>query len=160
MGKIIIAPHRDITDGQLVYLAGPMFQTLDWHGDAISHLSINPRVDIALPQWATEKGEPTTDNEKKEHQAWQEDLLERATKRGVVMFWFPFTSEIPISQSQPYFLLSFIAEVFRQKPFRLIVGIEEGNPEYEYIVAELDSYAIPVCTSLEDACEEVLRLLR
>ena len=143
-----------------MYLAGPMYQTYDWHGDAIAYLSLNPSVNIALPQWATEKGEPITNEEKQQHSEWKEDLLTKAMKQGIVIFWFPFTREIPISQSEPYFFLSFMLEVFEQKPFHLIVGIEEGNPEYEYIMSEIDSKSIPVHSTLSDVCEGVLSLIR
>ena len=157
MGKIIVAPHKEIPEGALVYLGGVQAHVPDWHSDAIALLQINDSISIASPREARDARSAKTAEEQEKHFQWERYYSEYAYQRGVMLFWFPKEQE-GFSQSKS--MVEF-GEAFTRaylQNIKLLVGIEPGFEGEEYIRNILASkkISINVADTLESLCEQVL----
>jgi hypothetical protein len=157
MGKIIIAPHKEIPEGILVYLAGPQAYMPDWQSDAIAFLQINDSISIASPREARDARVAKTSEEQILHLEWEQYYREYAYQRGVMICWFPKQQE-GFSQSKA--MIEF-GEVFARAYLQnahLLVGIEPGFEGETYIRNLLASKkpAIDIAETLEMLCEKAL----
>lgn len=157
MGKIIIAPHKEIPEGSLVYLGGPLAFSPDWHSDAIALLQINKLISIASPREARDIRVEKTPEEKIKYLEWKQYYSEYAYQKGVVMFWFPKEQE---GSSESKAMFEFGEAITRTclQNTKLLVGIEPGFEGDAFIrnIITSKKLTISIADSLEDLCEQVL----
>jgi hypothetical protein len=161
MGMLVMPPQYPALRGPLVFLAGPVQGSADWQHDAISYLTA-PALDlnIASPRRSYLPG--TFDYGAQVD--WETHHLRRAAEKGVILFWLAAEREHDCNRSYAQTTRFELAEwkVRHQRDgARLVVGIEDGFSGARYIRRRFtqDCPAVPIVTSLEDACDQTIKQL-
>jgi len=130
-GKILQPPEYADLEGQLIFLAGPIQGSSDWHANAIEIISkISPEVNIASPRRYVGikyvKGDFTPEmyNEQVD---WETHYLNNAAKTGLVMFWlakeFEHRCDRAYGQTSRFELGEWKVKHEKDK-VKLVIGIE------------------------------------
>jgi hypothetical protein len=158
---LVIPPQYPAVHGPLVFLAGPIQGAADWQADAISRLTASaPGLNIASPRRSYLPG--TFDYEAQVD--WETHHLRRAAENGAILFWLAAESEHDCNRSYAQTTRFELAEwkiQHERDGVPLVVGIEDGFSGARYIRRRLaqDCPAVPVVTSLEEACDRTIRQL-
>jgi hypothetical protein len=144
-----------------VFLAGPIQGAADWQADAISYLTASaPTLNIASPRrWYL----PGTFDYGAQVD-WETHHLRRAAENGVILFWLAAEREHDCNRSYAQTTRFELAEWkirHERDGVLIVVGIEEGFSGAPYIRRRLaqDCPAVPVVTSLEEACDRTVKQL-
>lgn len=149
--------YRDVA-GPLIFLAGPIQGTPDWHIDAIDRLQAAGALAVASP-----KAIDQHDNYN-EQIAWEHHHLERAARNGVIMFWlareFQHVCDRAYAQTSR-FELGEAVTLHRWQGIKVVVGIEDGfsNARYLRLTIAKKAPGIPLCTTLSHTCEAAMSLI-
>lgn len=168
MGKILFPPTYGTIEGPLIFLAGPIQGSYQWHDTAISLISrYSPIINIASPRRNIEgvykKGDFSPDmyNEQVD---WETFHLRRAGKDGVIMFWlakeFKHRCDRAYAQTSRFELGEWKVRHERDGVL-LAVGIEPGFTNQRYIIRRLsqDCPEVPILNSLEETCKTAVDLI-
>lgn len=166
MSRILIAPIyiKDI-DAPLIFLAGPIQGAYRWQDTAIGLIKAQaPELYIASPRRDAEKGDFGQDKYN-EQVDWETRHLRTAGENGVIMFWLAKESEHSCKRAYAQTTRFELAEWkmrHERDGAKLVVGIEEGFTSAKYIRRRFfqDCPAVTLHSSLEETCEEAVRLAR
>jgi hypothetical protein len=162
MGTLLMPPQYLALDGPLVFLAGPVQGAPDWQGEAISYLAAwAPSLNIASPR---RKYLPGTFDYAAQVD-WETHHLHRAAEYGVILFWLAAEKEHDCHRSYAQTTRFELAEwkVLHQRDHvRLVVGVEDGFSGARYVRRRFaqDCPAVPVVSSLQEACDRTITQLR
>ncbi len=186
-GKLILPPNYiDIID-PLIFLAGPITNAPNWQPEAVKIIwSLDPQIYIANPK-RIEKFESDDPKELKrlynEQVDWETYHLKRAGlasfftrdmlgggqreygQSGVIMFYLANPAshrcDRPYAQTTRFELGEWKARHQSQGAL-LCVGIEKGFTNEKYIRRRFaqDCPTVPLCDTLEETCQETVRLAR
>jgi hypothetical protein len=154
---VFTAPQTDLDvlqqlEGPLAYLAGPIQGSASWHAEAISLLNeIAPALHVASPRGLDFKGGVES------HLAWEQLLLERAARDGVILFWCARETSHRCNRThaaQMRFELGEWAVKSSVGLAKLAVGIERGFTGGPYLQRRftLNYPNIPICKTLRQTC--------
>lgn len=165
MGEILIPPAQKKVQGQIVFLAGPIQGVFDWQKEAIKHFQEKaPHIHIACPRRPVWNDKDETFNFD-EQVDWETQHLNLAAKNGCILFWLANEGEHHCkrcyAQTTRFELAEWKIKHEREK-VKLVVGIDTDFSGSRYIKRRLkqDCPKVPVCTSLIETCDEVIRLLQ
>lgn len=163
----IYTPHiYDRTDKGLIFLAGPIKGARRWQNEAAELLNkFNPEVNIASPRYIGADQEIIGDFypiEKPHGQIdWETYHLNKAGKKGVVLFWLAKESEHYCERAfaqTSRFELGEWKEKHLTQGSKLVVGIEYGFSGKSYIDYRLMNTDIPVLYNLFELCKKAIEL--
>lgn len=160
--KILVPPEIVEIEGQIIFLAGPIQGAPDWQSKAIGYIhKINRDIAIANPRRAYMDN--TFVYEKQVD--WETHYLRKAGENGVIMFWLAKEAEHDCKRAYAQTTRFELGEWKRShetEGSNLAVGIEAGFSGERYIRRRMrqDCPYVKVCSSLEETCEEAVRILR
>jgi hypothetical protein len=160
MGDLVLPPERPAISGPLIFLAGPIQGAPDWQEQAARLLlGAAPEVWVASPRRPRR-----ADFSYAEQVDWETWHLRRAAAQGVILFWLACEVEHFCDRAYAQTTRFELAEWklrHERDGARLVVGIEAGFSGERYIRRRLgqDCPAIPICASLEAACQAALGLI-
>lgn len=162
MGKTLIAPEYGDVPGPLIFLAGPIQGAADWQKRAIELLAPHPGVNIASPRRPL-SAEDFSEADYNAQVDWEHHHLARAAENGAILFWLAKESVHDCGRAYAQttrFELGEAVTLCRLRGAKVVIGIEEGFTNARYIRRTLakKAPAIPMCSTLEEACEQALRL--
>lgn len=170
--EFIHAPDHRIKTGPVVFLAGPIQGTGDWHSAAAESLRRHAKLlshtqefTIASPRRPTLTGMGDFDRDTfVEQLEWEHLYLHEAARLGVTLFWCA-KQTIPV-ENRSYaqttrFELGEAMTLHRYEKARVVVGIDDGFTGRTYLRYTLGKKApnIPVTNSLDEACSHVIDML-
>jgi hypothetical protein len=161
MGVLVRPPVYLDLNGPLVFLAGPIQGAADWQDDAISYLTRQaPGLSIASPR----RSYPPGTFEYGVQVDWETHHLRRAAQQGVILFWLAAEKEHDCTRSYAQTTRFELAEWkvrHERDGVRLVVGIEEEFSGARYIRRRFgqDCPAVPILSSLEDACRRAIETI-
>ena len=166
MATIIYAPnYLKMIEYPVIFLAGPIQGVHPWQEEAIKTIhSLDSKLYIANPrrQNIEIKGDFTTDmyNEQVD---WESFHLKKAGESGCVLFWLAKETKHDCSRAYAQTTRFELAEWKMKHEFfksNLVVGVENGFTGAKYIKRRFmqDCPEVPVCDSLEETCEQAVRL--
>ncbi len=161
-GVLLLPPQILNVEGPLVFLAGPIQGAPDWQQQAIRILrQLHPKLHLASPRRDYRPGEFDFNAQV----GWETHYLRRAGRDGAILFWLAREVEHFCDRAYAQTTRFELAEWkmrHERDGTRLVVGIEDGFSGGRYVRRRLqqDCPGVPVVTSLESACQAVVRLLR
>lgn len=149
----------------LIYLLGPIKGAPNWHDNAIELIySYNPNAHVACPSVRLREDYTRGLNlfisrSKGEHDEWEKYHLNRANKKGCILFWFP--KEISHKSYKIYaqsatIHLGRISILRRESKIKAAFGIEPGffgEGDLRGIL-RMDDPDVKVFSTLEETCKE------
>lgn len=166
MGQIICSPaYLEKIEAPVIFLAGPIQGAHSWQEEAIEIIhSLDSNICIANPrrQNIEIKGDFTT-GMYNEQVDWETFHLRKAGENGCVMFWLAKESSHDCSRAYAQTTRFELAEWKARHEFlkaNLVIGIEDGFTGAKYIRRRFmqDCPEVPICDSLEETCEQAVRL--
>jgi hypothetical protein len=163
--KVLTPPTYQNVPGPLIFLAGPIQGAPDWHQDAVAILEAAPGPHlVASPKRATAEAEVFSDTDYRDQVAWEHFHLERAGENGVILFWLAREAKHQCCRAYAQttrFELGEAVTLHRWKGIKVVVGIETdfSNARYLRLTIARKAPAIPLCSSLKQACETAIRLM-
>ena len=162
-GKVIVAPNYRKIIGPLIFLGGPRAGTGRWQDRAIDIIhSINREANIASPRRHPELDNLLSHSEMDDDQMkWDDFYLERAAKKGGIMFWLAEEDEhnyvSDYAQISRFMLGKWMVRYQRDK-FNFVLGVENGFPCSSYIRKSFarECPDIKIYSSISDACRVML----
>jgi len=166
IGQTLVAPTYEKLEGSLIFLAGPIQGARLWQDDAIRIINNKaPEINIANPRRSETYDGEFTEEMYNQQVDWETFHLRKSGKKGVVLFFLSKEhkriAERAYAQTSRFELGEHV--VYHQwKGINLVVGIEEGFTNRRYILRRIsqDCPKVPVCDTLEQTCEEAIRLAR
>jgi hypothetical protein len=162
MGAILLPPEIVSIDGPLVFLAGPIQGAPDWQAVAIDWMQAHAaELAVASPR----REYPPGDFDYPAQVDWETHYLRRAAECGAILFWLAREKvNIPgrcYAQTSRFELAEWKLRHERDG-VRVVVGIEPGFSGERYIRHRFgqDCPAVPLVTSLEEACRAAVELAR
>lgn len=170
MGKVIIPKSYVEVTEPLIFLAGPIRSAPNWQDDAIEYLlSQNPGIVVANPwrgvrdglaQYVIEGDETYFSRQR----AWERHYLDIASRTGAIMFWLP--GEEKHNCEKVYGAMTrveigqWMTNYRHDNTVRFCVGGDGRFPELHTIKydLEIDAPEKNICSTLEETCDEALRL--
>lgn len=161
--NLVLHPPEIVdVDGRVVFLAGPIQGTPDWQARAAEHIHFvdndiviaSPRKDYLDEEFIYEA-----------QVDWETHFLNRAAKRGGIMFWLASqTEETPgraYAQTSRFELGEWKVR-YNKGGIKLVVGIEEGFGNARYIRRrfEQDCPNVPIYRTLLSTCVSVATILK
>jgi hypothetical protein len=151
---VIYPPTKQNIDGPVIFLAGPIQGAADWQKEAAAIIQkLNPDVAIANPRREYLDGEFVYEQQVD----WETAFLNHAAKNGAILFWLAKEqTQLPgraYAQTSRFEIAEWKAR-YEQKPFNLIIGIEDGFTGARYIRHRLgqDCPDIKILTTLQEVC--------
>lgn len=162
---VIIPPKKELTRGlPIIFLAGPIQGTWNWHRGAVETLrSAGYRGWIASPR-STTLEDTAVLADREEQIDWEHHHIRKALLKGVIMFWLAKEREHDPERSYAQTSRFEIGWVFGHRMHderaKIVVGIEDGFSGARYIRRTFGKYApdVPIFGTLDDACKESIRL--
>jgi hypothetical protein len=162
MAAGLLPPKIVAVEGPLVFLAGPIQGAPNWQADALRWFETQaPDLAVASPR----RDYPPGAFDYAAQVDWETHYLRRAAQRGVILFWLACEAvSLPnrcYGQTSRFELAEWKVRHERDG-VRLVVGVEEGFSGARYIRHRFhqDCPAVPLVTSLEEACIAVVELVR
>jgi hypothetical protein len=162
MTLIIIPPEYPGVNGPLVFLAGPIQGATDWQDDGISYFTAHaPGLSIASPRRSYLPG--TFDYAAQVD--WETHHLRRAAVKGVIVFWLAAEAVHDCKRSYAQTTRFELAEWkirHERDGVQIVVGVEDGFSGARYIRRRFaqDCPAVPIVSTLEEACDQAIKLIR
>jgi hypothetical protein len=162
-GKLVRPPEYERLEGPVIFLAGPIQGVHTWQQQAIEHIQRTaPDVHIASPRRLM-YDEPGFDFDGQVD--WETFHLRKAGRHGVILFWLAKETEHRCDRSYAQTTRFELAEWkvrHERDGCKVVVGMEEGFTGGRYILRRLaqDCPGIPVCATLQETCEQAVRLAR
>lgn len=164
--KTIHSPvYLEKIEAPVIFFAGPIQGVHPWQEEAIKTIhSLDSKLYIANPrrQNIEINGDFTTDmyNEQVD---WETFHLRKAGENGCVLFWLAKETKHDCSRAYAQTTRFELAEWKMKHEFfksNLVIGIEDGFTGAKYIKRRFmqDCPEVPVCDSLEETCEQAVRL--
>jgi len=163
--KVITAPlYVEKIDNPLIFLAGPIQGAKRWQDRAIEIIQGKaPELYIASPRRELDLHMDFDPDEYDRQVDWETYYLRKAGDIGVIMFWLAKEYEHLCERS--YAQTSRVEwgewKVLHQWiGANIVVGFEEGFTGARYMKKKLseDCPDVPVCSDLEETCNEAIRL--
>jgi hypothetical protein len=161
-GLVLTPPQYAELAGPLVFLAGPIQGTSDWHADAIRLLhQLDPELHVASPRRAYAPGEFVYAAQVD----WETYHLRRAGADGVILFWLANEVEHDCGRSYAQTTRFELAEWkvrHERDGAKLVVGVGGRFSGARYIRRRFDQDCpgVPVVGSLDAACRAAVRAAR
>jgi len=154
---VLQSPAEIEVTGPLVYLAGPISDTVNWQSRAVRYLQkTDATIHVANPRGARPFHIDAANQYK-----WEQKHLALAGKQGAILFWMarPQSSAGPDYALRSLFCLG---EWATRGSTDVVVGIEDGFPGETYLCRRLaESFPyVPVCKGLRQACTVAVSLIR
>ena len=144
----------------VVFLAGPIQGTYDWHKEVIDGLKDTCGIVIASPKRAdglVQEGK----FDYTEQVYWESYHLNKASKNGVIAFWLAKETEhMPeraYAQTTRFELSEWLTKQLYVDSIRIILGIEKGFSGERYIRERLVGRGISISDTIEDFVEEIIK---
>ncbi|MDI6738322.1 MAG: nucleoside 2-deoxyribosyltransferase domain-containing protein [Nanoarchaeota archaeon] len=165
MTNAIYAPnYLENIDSPVIFLAGPIQGVHPWQEEAIKLIqALDPKITIANPRRNIEKKGDFTTDMYNEQVDWETFHLRKAGENGCVLFWLAKESSHDCSRAYAQTSRFEIAEWKMRHEFNkanIVIGIEDGFTGAKYIRRRFmqDCPEVPICNSLEETCEQAVRL--
>lgn len=159
---VLTAPEYQELSGPVVFLAGPIQGAPDWQAEAITRFGeLAPSLHVASPRREYLPGEFVYEAQVD----WETHYLRRAAEDGVILFWLAAETD---HHPERAYAQTTRGELFEWKVraerdgVLLVVGIEEGFSGAKYVRHRFrqDCPEVPILSSLEDTCREVVGLIK
>lgn len=168
-GKILLPPTYDESlKGPLIFLVGPIQGARRWQDDAISIIHrIAPEVHIANPRredLSYSHGD-FSENLYNEQVDWETWNLRRAGSHGGVLAYCAAEETHRCDRAYAQTTRFEMGE-WKERTMRdgsiMVVGLEQGYTGARYVRIRFsqDCPNVPICDSLEEACERVVQEIR
>lgn len=156
---VVVRPERPV-----IFLAGPIQGAPDWQQVAIDYIrSHAPDVDVASPRRPNAVKADFAEGGYYAQVEWETALLERAVKRGVVLFWGakeadPIPGRAYAQTTRVEFGIHLVHAMYGAW---LAVGVEEGFSGARYWRYQVNKKTpwINVRSSLEATCADAITLI-
>lgn len=165
--KIIFPPtYLEEIHAPLIFLAGPIQGSDNWHGRAIELISSNaPELYIASPKRPSERKGDFRATMYNEQVDWETHYLRHASNGGVIMFWLAKEAVHDCKRAYAQTTRFELAEwktKYEEGSVNLVLGIEPGFTGERYIRRRFsqDCPDVPILNSLEETCKEAIRIAR
>lgn len=160
--RLFITPPEIVeTEGNIIFLAGPIQGAPDWQSLAIGIIhDIDSSVVVASPRKDYEPGTFIYERQVD----WETHFLREAGRSGVVAFWLAAQTEETPGRSYAQttrFELGEWKTMHKYHSAQLTIGLEEGFGNGRYIRRRLtqDVPDVKIADSLEDMCKNAVDLL-
>ncbi|MBU4501207.1 MAG: nucleoside 2-deoxyribosyltransferase domain-containing protein [Nanoarchaeota archaeon] len=167
MAKKLVRPldYIEEIDGHLIFLAGPIKSAYDWQEKAIELISKeSPDITIASPRVIDAQcGGDFCTKRFNQQVDWESYHLKRAGEKGCILFWLAKEYEHDCKRAYAQTSRFELGEWKTKHEIlgtNIVVGIEEGFSNARYIKRRISEECpkVPICSSLEEACKEAIRL--
>jgi len=169
-GKLILPPtYLELIDAPLIFLAGPIQGAARWQDKAIDYIINNaPELYVASPRRPLNAKFQKKDFSPEmydEQVDWERYHLSKACENGAILFWMAKEKEHNCDRAYAQTTRLEFGEhkkLHELLGVKIAVGIEERFTNERYIrrVMSQDCPEIKIYSTLEDTCDEVIRLAR
>jgi len=172
MGRVILPKSFVEIEGPLIFLAGPIRGAPNWQDEAIDMLlSRYNSLSIASPRRGIrDEIAPyvvqNAENSFPRQRAWERHYLGYAAREGAILFWLPGEAEHNCKKVYGAMTRLELGQWMTQYRFnqsvRFCIGSDGAFPELKTIRydLELDAPDKDIRESLEETCDEAVRLAR
>lgn len=166
MIKILIAPEYDysISDKDIViFLAGPIQGSYDWHSEFIDKLSKNIETDKNVIICSPKRIKKDDNFNYDEQVNWESYYLHKSSKQGIIVFWLAKEKDHIEGRSYAQTTRFELAEWWTKgqyiKDFKIVVGADKEFNGLKYINKKFkDTYALfNMCYSIDDTINEIIK---
>lgn len=167
MGMILRPPRHAYAsfNGRFIFLAGPIQGAEDWQSRAIQLLDTQDQHDvhIACPRRAGELKKLDARGRVEQYD-WEHNFLEHAIRDGVILFWLANEAKHLCDRAYAQtsrFELGWAVGTLMGQGGKVVVGFDDRFSNAPYLRHTIGRFApgIPLCSTLEETCEQALDLL-
>jgi len=166
MIKILIAPEYDysISDKDIViFLAGPIQGSYDWHSEFIDKLSKNIETDKNVIICSPKRIKKDDNFNYDEQVNWESYYLHKSSKQGIIVFWLAKEKDHIEGRSYAQTTRFELAEWWTKgqyiKDFKIVVGADKEFNGLKYINKKFkDTYPLfNMYYSIDDTINEIIK---
>lgn len=167
---ILPAYYPKVIDQPIIFLAGPIQGADRWQDKA---MKIIYDIDSGLytasprrPSWAPGEGDWMNNRTIEQQVEWESYFLKKASENGTILFWLAnehvHHCHRAYAQATRFELAEWKSKSEYDKNINLVLGIDDNFPGKNYITKRFtdDSPHISITSTLEETCQEAVRLAR